>query len=98
MPPAKKQTGLDTQPRNSQGRRFGGRNRHNARGRPHQPKPEPVHVPESLNTWGNDPINETWGEVEQSGWGVEQNPSWDQPEDNATEAYTRPKIEAWIRQ
>ncbi|KAG8744689.1 hypothetical protein FRC10_009603 [Ceratobasidium sp. 414] len=103
MPPAKKQAGPDTQPKVSRGRRFGGRNRQNTRGghagRPkHEPVPEPVD--ESVNTWGDHPLSHvTWGQVNPSGWGADQNSGWARASDDwAIETYSGAKIEAWIQQ
>ncbi|KAG9100468.1 hypothetical protein FS749_015224 [Ceratobasidium sp. UAMH 11750] len=103
MPPAKKQPGPDTQPKLSRGRRFGGRNRPNARGgRGGRPKREPAPEPpdESVNTRGEHTVShDTWGQVNPSGWGAEDNSGWPQANDDwAMEAYTGAKIEAWIQQ
>lgn len=101
MPPTKKQSGPDAQAKVSQARRSGNRNRQNPRsGRPRWPKHEPVHDPvdEPSNPWLQDSnAYETWGEVKPSNWDTEQDTGW-APDDWALEAYTRPKIEAWIRQ
>ncbi|KAG9104431.1 hypothetical protein FRC06_002666 [Ceratobasidium sp. 370] len=103
MPPTKKQSGPDTQPKIPRGRRFGGRNQQNTRGgraerAKREPAPEPTN--ESVNTWGDHPLShDTWGQVNPSGWGAEHHSGWAQANDDwAMETYTSTKIEAWIQQ
>ncbi|KAG9127369.1 hypothetical protein FRC07_014533 [Ceratobasidium sp. 392] len=104
MPPAKKQSGRDNQAKISRGRRFGGRNRPNARGgHAGRPKRELVPVPtnDSIDTWAHPLSHDTWGyQAEPSGWGgAEQNAAWANAYDDwAMETYTSTKIEAWVRQ
>ncbi|KAG8770631.1 hypothetical protein FRC12_004148 [Ceratobasidium sp. 428] len=107
MPPAKKQSGRDTQAKIPQGHRSGGRgrNRQNARGgragrskRDPPVPPEPAH--DSVDDWAHPLSHDTWGQVDPSGWGAEQNSGWTSAwhDDWAMEGYTGAKIVAWIQE
>lgn len=91
-----KKPGTETQPKKP----HQGRRRPNTRPNRRWPVFDPAPPSNETNhtyNWGEPAPVDTWGEVGPSGWG--DTAGWGLAKDDwALEAYTGPKIEAWIRQ